>query len=492
MPRITRITPIATYALAIILVLWVLLGAITLPNAGRWFKGSGYKIENDVIRLSLINKPSINHSQNLIYENTVYDKSVFPIDNTPEVPSDGLRGILYDSGDSCNHKIKRTPLPSIIKKYNITKIALIKQTGNCFLAQKILNAQLEGASGVVIYHNASSIGENTPIRLYDMSTSPKAILIPAYVVDLFTGMELLGQLRNLSHQPNATKHGYTQLFSHITLYPTHRPALDHWQFALVIIGIMLITSVLVISAMQCHLWQKRRSTSFSNSETLSLSEHQQIALDEQFWRTIMGQRSNAYNSNGRRCRRKLDQSIVDLLPTRIYEDMHTINISKTDEKETPDYVENRSIESSGLTSCVICLDSFEPGNILRVLPCNHEYHKNCIDTWLTGKNATCPLCLQCVEIPSIPNEAYTSCNIRSKMAQARTCESMPGLAETWPSVNRNQQIIIRQNASLVSIGNQPNGFNLHDEEIRRYDELPESTLASVMMNEEVTFHHPTA
>lgn len=41
-----RITPIATYALAIILVLWVLLGAITLPNAGRWFKGSGYKIEN--------------------------------------------------------------------------------------------------------------------------------------------------------------------------------------------------------------------------------------------------------------------------------------------------------------------------------------------------------------------------------------------------------------------------------------------------------------
>jgi hypothetical protein len=127
--------------------------------------------------------------------------------------------------------------------------------------------------------------------------------------------------------------------------------------------------------MQYHLWQKRRSGSFSNNDTLSLSEGEQLEIDEHFWRTMMGQHTNLHNSNGRRHRRKLNQSIVDLLPTRIYQDMHS---SKTNEKEKQEDAENKSIESNSLTSCVICLDLFEHGNILRILPCYHEYHKQCI------------------------------------------------------------------------------------------------------------------
>lgn len=39
------IKPVVTYALATVLVLWVLLGAATLPNANRWFKGADYSIQ---------------------------------------------------------------------------------------------------------------------------------------------------------------------------------------------------------------------------------------------------------------------------------------------------------------------------------------------------------------------------------------------------------------------------------------------------------------
>lgn len=42
-------------------------------------------------------------------------------------------------------------------------------------------------------------------------------------------------------------------------------------------------------------------------------------------------------------------------------------------------------------TCNICLENFEIGNILRVLECNHEFHENCILTWLK-KNNTCPVC----------------------------------------------------------------------------------------------------
>ena len=42
-------------------------------------------------------------------------------------------------------------------------------------------------------------------------------------------------------------------------------------------------------------------------------------------------------------------------------------------------------------TCNICLENFEIGNILRILECNHEFHENCILTWLK-KNNTCPVC----------------------------------------------------------------------------------------------------
>ncbi|KAJ1729426.1 hypothetical protein LPJ61_003527 [Coemansia biformis] len=47
---------------------------------------------------------------------------------------------------------------------------------------------------------------------------------------------------------------------------------------------------------------------------------------------------------------------------------------------------------SGLGSCPICLEEFEPGEQLRELPCLHKYHVVCIDTWLVSRSTCCPYC----------------------------------------------------------------------------------------------------
>uniref|UniRef100_A0ACD5UVD8 Uncharacterized protein n=1 Tax=Avena sativa TaxID=4498 RepID=A0ACD5UVD8_AVESA len=48
------------------------------------------------------------------------------------------------------------------------------------------------------------------------------------------------------------------------------------------------------------------------------------------------------------------------------------------------------------TTCPICLDEFQAGEIVRGLPtCRHVFHLPCIDRWLL-RNPECPMCRQIV------------------------------------------------------------------------------------------------
>lgn len=42
-------------------------------------------------------------------------------------------------------------------------------------------------------------------------------------------------------------------------------------------------------------------------------------------------------------------------------------------------------------ACSVCVDDFEQGQDVRVLPCKHKFHPECIDPWLLNVSGTCPL-----------------------------------------------------------------------------------------------------
>lgn len=41
--------------------------------------------------------------------------------------------------------------------------------------------------------------------------------------------------------------------------------------------------------------------------------------------------------------------------------------------------------------CPVCMEDFESGQELRVLPCHHSFHPDCIDPWLLNVAGSCPL-----------------------------------------------------------------------------------------------------
>ncbi|XP_077163845.1 E3 ubiquitin-protein ligase RNF128 isoform X2 [Paroedura picta] len=42
-------------------------------------------------------------------------------------------------------------------------------------------------------------------------------------------------------------------------------------------------------------------------------------------------------------------------------------------------------------NCAVCIEVYKPNDVVRILTCNHLFHKSCIDPWLL-EHRTCPMC----------------------------------------------------------------------------------------------------
>ena len=50
-----------------------------------------------------------------------------------------------------------------------------------------------------------------------------------------------------------------------------------------------------------------------------------------------------------------------------------------------------NVTLSGKAESNVFYSVYDDGDELRILPCFHEYHSHCADTWIK-KNPTCPVC----------------------------------------------------------------------------------------------------
>ncbi|CAI8007377.1 Receptor homology region, transmembrane domain-and RING domain-containing protein 2 [Geodia barretti] len=84
--------------------------------------------------------------------------------------------------------------------------------------------------------------------------------------------------------------------------------------------------------------------------------------------------------------------------------------------------------SSSKETCAICVEEFQAEEVVRVLPCSHFFHPNCIDPWLTEHSSMCPLCKQSVsqqneQPPGVPGAPYEVNPLSSSSASSLSIDT---------------------------------------------------------------------
>jgi len=89
--------------------------------------------------------------------------------------------------------------------------------------------------------------------------------------------------------------------------------------------------------------------------------------------------------------RNASEAAVRNLETRIFE-----------APKPPEGDDLEAGQAEELESCVICMEEYKEGEEIKLLPCGHEYHTECVSKWLREHNRNCPTCRHDITMPFPP------------------------------------------------------------------------------------------
>ena len=275
-------------------------------------------------------------------------------------------------------------------------IALIPR-GTCSFGQKVFYAQMSAASAVIIFNNN---GDDL-IAMSAEERYAENVIIPAAFVGESTGLQLLADLKNhenviVTINKTDTKQG-----------PPGLPALDSQltliMFEAITVMWCLIFLCYIMSCVRkcCKVDERKRAV--NNLET-KIFYRSEINDDSD----TSSDNDDFDEANGKEYQRMVDD-VYGHDEDKKNEDVDSQNSSSSKKKNNNKSGKKckRQVSSSAydIDNCVICLEDFNNGDKLTVLPCGHEFHKQCIRPWLLTRSTLCPICKMSVVKKDVDDDA---------------------------------------------------------------------------------------
>jgi RING finger family protein len=144
-----------------------------------------------------------------------------------------------------------------------------------------------------------------------------------------------------------------------------------------------------------------------------------------------------------------------------------------DEEDDVNPVQNAHDDCPPGDTCAICLDVLEDDDDVRGLTCGHAFHAACVDPWLTGRRACCPLCKADYYIPKPRPEADSSTQMAdggSRQGQARPRMNLPQQPQSGWLGSRPRMFLLAYNGNQdrgtqgsrrITASNSPNSSESH-------------------------------
>ncbi|KAJ2376657.1 hypothetical protein H4S02_007865 [Coemansia sp. RSA 2611] len=291
----------------------------------------------------------------LVHATAVVDGSsgrIVRLPNSPAGQADGSKGLVYILPDLAGCTPIERSAAYLTASY--IRVALIDDDGVCPMEAKVKQAQYDGAVGALVYNMTMSAADMSSFLGHRMAATKPAI--PIVAVDNDYGETLRLEVMSLREEAAISESGrYRAIFA--SIYPDEdAERLSGWEISL--ISLVVILALCFCTSLAFHVSSSRRRLERAGRRGTTDSTSKYIQT--------------------------LPSCALDRLMLRTVTEADVLVLS---EHTTPlDAILNPS------ATCIVCIDDFIVGSKMRILPCGHNYHIECIDPWLTTKSSLCPLC----------------------------------------------------------------------------------------------------